>query len=532
MSLIVASLALSSETQIVNHPDISIKHVKNIVGQTGENQRRKNDIESSTDESYLENTEQSTQKQRKREETTYEQRIKHREPLPSQYKLEPNLFVTPKTHPGLFSFSGRWLSHRDTYLASAWPGTSVKILVYGPECTIKLRALASRGTINNHRFYVSVDTPDQFVLSIPSYNATENFVFDVKLELNAINPSLNISSQPQETQLKIPHVLEVMSEESSPLEFLGVSLINHKLIHPNQKWLFQQNSIPHFEFISDTLSQSPSLHHSNLYRAARKLGIRSSFVQIVNNCFSNACFASSAGLADQYALFSPFKGDPSPRDVRENMPIFYNFNPIEPLFPTTLPQFIVVDVGYNDLQHHHNVSGAEFMKSLQMLLGNIVVNYNPTAQIRVFVRDDRYVTETENAVISMNNNRIRAIKFGQDTVEWYKSFLCSYISEFPISSSSSPISTNYNSDNHDDNNPVTSNCKPYLSTFPHIDIHRYDQLSRASFIWAVLCVTSFTFFLYKCLKYCHSVNWLFRSKNRSYSHVSEYEELENSAYWK
>lgn len=76
----------------------------------------------------------------------------------------------------MFSFDSRWLAHRETYAASSWPATSLKLIVYGPECTLKLRAPRKEGLIKNHRLFVSVDSPNQYILSLPEYDA-QNTLF-------------------------------------------------------------------------------------------------------------------------------------------------------------------------------------------------------------------------------------------------------------------------------------------------------------------------------------------------------------------
>lgn len=353
--------------------------------------------------------------------------------LTKWYYNNENVFVTPKSHPGLFSFNGRWVAWRETFYASTWPATSVRILVYGPECTFKLRAPIANGSVSDHRFYVAVDGISQFVLSLPEYSAQDNAVFDVKIDLNQVSPGLNITAQPLEVKMNTPHVVELMSDENTPVHLIGVSMLKHSVLRQGQSWINQQDKIPHIEYVADKVSAySASLNQSAMYSAARELGLRSSYIYKEDVCFSSHCGSAPAGLNQQYSWLSPFNGAPVPEDARMDMPSFYVFNRVQPLFRTVEPEWVIVDVGDNDL--HRGVDGPSFMADLQLFLGQLVTTLRPESSVFVLIRDGRYVAETEDAIYSMRNSRIHAIKFGTENKNWYKSFLCTYVIPFADSS--------------------------------------------------------------------------------------------------
>lgn len=345
-------------------------------------------------------------------------------PLPKEYIIKDKAFVTPKSHPSLFSFNGRWMRHRETYVASKWPGTSVNVLIFGQECSLKLRPPIKDGAVDNHKFLVSVDGGPQLVLSLPSYGAHENTVFDVKVDLP---PLEGVAAEELGTKKQlIPHIVEFMSDESTPLHLVGVSMAN-TLITQGHSWIKAQGKIPHVEFVSDKISSvHPVVNQSPLYIAARSLNIRQTWIHKYDTCFTKGiCSNNTGSLSEQYEWLSPFNGPIEPASERDIRPVYHVFNRDQPLFHTSEPQYVVVDVGENDKAK--GVPGDKFLESLQNLLGNMVVNYRPDSEIFVLIREGRYVKETEDAIISMRNNRIHAVKFGTETVAWYKYFLCSYI---------------------------------------------------------------------------------------------------------
>ncbi|VVT53555.1 uncharacterized protein SAPINGB_P003633 [Magnusiomyces paraingens] len=344
-------------------------------------------------------------------------------PLGKEYIIEDSLFITPKSHPGLFSFNGRWLRYRDTFYASSWPATSVNVLIYGDECSIKLRPPRNTGVIKNQRFLVSVDGSPQLVLSLPPYNAEENPVFDVRIDLPPTDPS--IKEEAENSAKLVPHVVEIMSDEENPLHILGISMTN-TVVRQGSSWVANQRRIPHIEFVADKSSNFyPSVNQTSLYAASRSLGLRQTYIHKYDTCFSSHCYKARGGLAQQYEWLSPFDGNPKPADARNEMPFFHVFNRIQRLFETTEPQFVVVDVGDNDLLK--GVSPHNFYTDLQMFLGQLIVNHRPDAQIFVIIRDGRYFHETEDAVISMRNSNVHAVYFGQESADWWRAFFCSYI---------------------------------------------------------------------------------------------------------
>lgn len=347
------------------------------------------------------------------------------------YMVKDESFVSPRTHPYLFSFSGRWLRRRNVYQASAWPGTSMTALIYGQTCKLKIKSYAKTGIVKNHHILASVDNGPQVLLALPDYNATENQVFDVNIELPALDKNLEEASN--DKQVLVPHVVELTSEPGSPLYVVGFT-IDNMLVNQGRDWLKKQDLIPSVEYISDKLDGALVLNQSSVYRVARQLGLRQEYVVDYNVCFSGECSRKQAGLSEEYSFFSPFHGNPRPQDAREPMPNRYVFHRDDPMMQVKEPEFVVVDVGDNDLEKQ--VDGLEFMNSLQHFLGNLILNARPNAEIFVLIRNGRYVTETEDAIVSMRHSKLHAVKFGTDTPEWYKSFYCSYI--LPLSDDSYP----------------------------------------------------------------------------------------------
>lgn len=417
--------------------------------------------------------------------------------LNSWYRVGDSLFVTPKSHPGMFSFDSRWLAHRETYAASSWPATSLKLIVYGPECTLKLRAPRKEGLIKNHRLFVSVDSPNQYILSLPEYDAQKHPVFDIKVDFNQINPNLNISSQPTEVSRHTRHVVEIMSDEANPIELIGVSMAKHHLLSEGNAWLKEQKKIPHVEFIADKLSsQTPSLNQTFLYSATRELGFRSSYIHLYDTCFTGHCGDIPRGLNEQYQWLSPFAGNPTPADVRKEMPTYFLFEPSEPLYQTTLPQTIILDVGDND--YAYGVTGPEFMSHLQMFLASLIVNYSSEAFIYVIIREGRYVTETEDAIYSLQSPRIDAIKFGENTLSWYKTMLCENVGIYA-----------------DGNTELYAKCLAHINSNSRLGKY----FSTPSIFWFFLGAGFFGTILYHCISNRRSIEFYLRPKLSSYSSV-------------
>lgn len=347
------------------------------------------------------------------------------------YMAKDEAVITPRTHPYLFSFTGRWLRRRDVFQASSWPGTSVTVLIYGQSCRIKVQAPVKSGIVDGQTFVATVDNGPQLLLTLPSYNATENPVFELNIDLPEVDNTIEEGAK--ENNVLIPHIVELVSEPSHPIRLVGV-IMQNTLIQQGRDWLRRQDLIPTIEYISDRPKDSLPLNQTAVYHVARQLGLRQDYIVQSDICFSAECSRKRAGLAEQYTFFTPFNGNPRPQDSKEPMPNRYVFHRDDPLMKVKEPEFVIVDVGDNDLAH--DVDGLEFMKSLQQFLGNLIVNARPDSEIFVLIRTGRYVTETEDAIISMRHAKLHAVKFGADTMEWYKSFYCSYV--IPLGDSSYP----------------------------------------------------------------------------------------------
>ncbi|KAF5103017.1 hypothetical protein D0Z03_000307 [Geotrichum reessii] len=351
------------------------------------------------------------------------------------YLARDEAFVSPRTHPYLFSFTGRWMRRRDVYQASSWPGTSVTALIFGQTCRVKVKAPVKEGIVEGHYFLASVDNGPQLLFTLPHYNASENPVFEFNIKMPELDEA--ISSAAQTTNVLIPHIVEIISEPNFPINLIGIT-IDNTIIHQGRNWLKRQNKIPTVEYISDKLPSAPPLNQSVIYNVARELHLRQEYVVTHGKCFSSECKRSQAGLAEQYTYLSPFNGNPRPQDARDPMPSKYVFHRDDALFEGKEPEFVIVDVGDNDLAHE--VNSFDFMQSLQSFFGNLIVNSRPDAEIFVLIRTGRYVTETEDAIVSMHYPRLHAVKYderraGGDSA-WHKSFYCSYI--LPLADSSYP----------------------------------------------------------------------------------------------
>lgn len=339
------------------------------------------------------------------------------------YMAKDEAFVTPKTHPYLFSFTGRWLRRREVFQASTWPGTSVTALIFGQTCRVKIQAPVKTGIVEGHYFLASIDNGPQLVLTLPTYNATENPVFELNIELPELDASVEEGAKAN--HVLIPHIVELISEPGYPIHLVGI-IMQNTLVQQGRDWLDKQNLIPTIEYVADKLPGSAILNQTSMYEVAHQLGLRQSYIVVDSGvCFSAECSRKRAGLADQYSYFSPFSGNPRPQDAKEPMPSRYVFHRDDPMMMTKEPEFVIVDVGENDLSK--DVDGLEFMKNLQLFLGNLILNARPKAEIFVLIRNGRYVSETEDAIVSMRYSKLHAVKFGADTLEWHKSFYCSYI---------------------------------------------------------------------------------------------------------
>lgn len=347
------------------------------------------------------------------------------------YLAKDEAIISPRTHPYLFSFTGRWMRRRDVFQASAFPGTSVTALIYGQTCRVKVKAPVKSGIVEGHSFLASVDNGPQLIFSLPAYNATENPEFELNIDLPEMDES--VSKEAKDNNVLIPHVVELVSEPKYPINLVSI-IIQNTLVQQGRNWLKRQDLIPTIEYVQDRPQDSPDLNVTAAYHVARQLGLRQEYVVASDICFTGECSRKVAGLAEQYTYFSPFNGNPHPQDAREPMPARYVFHRDDPLMQVKAPEFVVVDVGDNDLAH--DVDGLDFMKALQQFLGKLIVSYRPDAEIFVLIRNGRYVTETEDAIISMRHPKLHAVKYGADTMEWYKSFYCSYV--IPLGDSSYP----------------------------------------------------------------------------------------------
>ena len=146
------------------------------------------------------------------------------EQFSQQYLVKDEAFITPKTHPYLFSFTGRWNRRRDVYTASKWPGTSVSMLVYGESCKVKIQCPQETGIVEGHYLLASLENGPQIMLTLPTYNASENQEFEVTIELSSLEDEL--AEVVTTNSILTPHLLELVSASEYPIKLLGVTIQN------------------------------------------------------------------------------------------------------------------------------------------------------------------------------------------------------------------------------------------------------------------------------------------------------------------
>lgn len=338
--------------------------------------------------------------------------------IAAKYFVPNSGFMTPRSHPNMFSFTGRWKLRRGVYQASQWPGTSFKFLLFGHSCKLKLKCPFNKGTVRNHVVYLKISNDHPLILHLPDYEAEKHNTFDLILTIPRLDDSINVYEEPRE--------VEVISDSKFPILLLGVYTDN-VLVSRNEKWIESQNHIPTIEYISDFLPEGIPLNKTSNYKAIRALQLRASFAVDDELCFTSQCKKKSAGLAEAYTFFSPFHGLQKPQDAKFPMPVYYVFNPSPFDYRTKQPDAVIVDVGSTDLAK--SVDKSIYFLEIQQFLAQLITNYRPTAMIFVLIKKNRYVEETENAITSLSHlgNKIIAVKFGSNTQDWWKWFYCTYV---------------------------------------------------------------------------------------------------------
>ncbi|KAF3936820.1 hypothetical protein ABW19_dt0204319 [Dactylella cylindrospora] len=351
------------------------------------------------------------------------------------------LLITPKTHAGLFSFTGRWHRRRETYTASIWPGTYLTALIYGDTCILKLRP-KPQGPIEDYSFYVSVDGADDYLYTLPPFNSwdKDREIIFVPITIPSTKPG-----QPKGKTLE-PHTVRIISISDYPFSFEGF-LVSNTLVRQGQLWTEGQDDRLYVEFIGEGIDAevyggllgwdhdmaksgggvgddgSPhavkqvrkyavSVVNATQFRVAETLGIRHAHAD-TGTCFLSDCDPRDPlpGLSQQY-----FNENPIPPNLRSEglrkgtkqaqqlLQQKLQFFAEDPWLRQAIPNAVVVDVGVRDfLRLEEPVSAEKFQRELLVFLGRIRDSARPEATIIVIGRD------WENADPSASKSKLKSL---------------------------------------------------------------------------------------------------------------------------
>ncbi|KAF3275478.1 hypothetical protein EYR41_001073 [Orbilia oligospora] len=371
------------------------------------------------------------------------------------------LLITPKTHAGLFSFTGRWRRRRDTYTASRWPGTYLTVLVYGDTCILKLRP-KPQGKIDDYSFYVSVDGSEDLLYTLPTFDSLDRDREVIFVPITIPGKGKNQKKGKQSTL--DPHTIRIISIADHPFSFEGF-LVANTLVRQGQLWTDGQDDRVYVEFIGEgvdaevyggllgydhdnsgggvgddggahavrqVVKNGVSVINSTQFRAAEILGIRHAHAD-AGSCFLSKCDPRDPlpGLKDQY-----FNENPIPTQVRaeelgklskqfqDMLQKELQFFKEDPWLKQVGPQMLVVDVGERDfLRLEEPVDAEKFKRELMVFLGRLRESARPDAHIIVVGRDwenadpDAPKTTFRSVVPQTSEMKARRMKLFQVTKE-------------------------------------------------------------------------------------------------------------------
>ncbi|KAJ6261064.1 hypothetical protein Dda_3729 [Drechslerella dactyloides] len=334
------------------------------------------------------------------------------------------LLVTPKTHGGLFSFTGRWRRRRETFTASRWPGTYVTVLIYGDTCIVKLRP-KPQGQILDYSFYVSVDGSDDLLYTLPPFDslAKDREIIFVPITI----PSDKPKDQQKDKTLE-PHTVRIISVPDHPFSFEGF-LVANTLIRQGHSWTKGQDERLQVEFIGEGIDAETyggllgfdhdnsaggvgddggahavrqivrhgvSVVNSTQFKAAEALRIRHSHADS-GTCFVSDCDRRDPlpGLSVQYFNENPLptqlrsldlhKESKQVQDLLQKQLLFFRE---DQWLKQSMPAAVVVDVGVRDfLRIEEPVDPEAFRRQLLVFLGRLRESARPDATIVVIGRD-------------------------------------------------------------------------------------------------------------------------------------------------
>lgn len=310
-------------------------------------------------------------------------------------------------------FTGRWTTSYSVYTASSWPGTSVTILVYGTECTVKLRPQTGLGIVGDYGYYVSIDGGDDFKYDLPPFETgasldPKDMTLYVPIKFEAHGDNFHDDRQPNEHGKLTPHTIRIMSDPHTPFRFEGI-VTESTLTKQSWAWAKRQDERVTVEFIGEGIDaeqvggmsltggwvkESPNsnnmvpaiqLLNTVQYQAAKRLGIRhwhtSAGVCLIDECTKTNPLP---GLQKQYFHLNPLNYT---RPLSTETNLLYSFNNQQPLLPLATPSHLVVDLGVADVLIH-GINPEEYQVQLALFLEKLRVDAYPTAHIIVVARLD------------------------------------------------------------------------------------------------------------------------------------------------
>ncbi|EWC46749.1 hypothetical protein DRE_03994 [Drechslerella stenobrocha 248] len=338
------------------------------------------------------------------------------------------LLVTPKSHPGLFSFTGRWRRRRETFTASRWPGTYFTVLIYGDVCILKLRP-KPQGKIDDYSFYVSVDGSEDLLYTLPSFDslAKDREVIFVPITIGNKNKEKD-QQEPKTNKILEPHTVRIISVVDHPFSFEGF-LVANTLIRQGNTWTNNQDERLYVEFVGEgidgetyggllgydygnaaggvgedgsahaikqVVKNGVSVVNSTQFRAAEALRIRHAHAES-GTCFVTNCDRRDPlpGLAVQY-----FNENPLPTQLRSEE-LHKESKQVQGLLQKQLqffredqwlkhsaPTAVVIDIGVRDfLRLEEPVNADKYKRQLLVFLGRVRESARPDATIIVIGRD-------------------------------------------------------------------------------------------------------------------------------------------------
>lgn len=333
-----------------------------------------------------------------------------------KYSVQDTALITPKSHPSLFSFTGRWYKRRDTFIASNWPGTYVSALVYGKNVTLILKPL-NTGKVTNHKFSYSIDKGRIQEAAIQEYDSGISSTLELTL-------SVPETSQPDKNVL-VPRLLTIYSHAETPLRLHGLYMGN-VVINEGKNWAETQHDIPRIEFVSNynTSVATPNIFKELAFTVPEQLGVHHSHVT-ADICLAPDCYPNKYAMMEQYFYFHYFDGVRPKRGV-DPKPAFFQFDREDVFLPLNEPQVIVVDIG--DMDMKKNIDLVTFGEDFKKFLASIMVQaYHNINHIFVLVKPGRYEQATYKAIEEIPSSRITPVYYARETPDWWKGFMCSNV---------------------------------------------------------------------------------------------------------